>query len=193
MTAIARQRDPRLWTADQFLQFYMTRPDEERWQLIDGLAVMMAPPSMLHQRIVGNLERVLNDALANARPDLFAYGSVGLRIPGVEDFHPQPDVVICSSQAGSSYYQERFYLVAEVISPSNTTEMIERKLELYTSSPDNLYCLTLDQDSVHAMLLARETGWTRTELRSLHDVLFLPAFGFEAHLSEIYKGTPLGG
>ena len=43
-------RDSRLWTADQFLEFYMSRPDEERWQLVDGLAIMMVPPSFLHQK-----------------------------------------------------------------------------------------------------------------------------------------------
>ena len=78
-----------------------------------------------------------------------------------------------------------------MISPSNTAEMIERKLELYRSHPDNLYCLTIDQDSVHVALYARESGWGRTDLRSLDDVLTLPAFGFQARLADLYEGTPL--
>ena len=69
--------------------------------------------------------------------------------------------------------------------------MIERKLELYQSHPDNLYCLTIDQDLVHVTLYARENGWARTDLQSLDGMLRLPAFGFEARLAEIYKGTPL--
>jgi Uma2 family endonuclease len=195
MNALARrgteERDPRLWTADQFLEFYMTRPDGERWQLIDGLAIMMLPPSMLHQRVVGNLSRLLNDALGKSRPDLFAYENIGLRIPGVSDFNPQPDIAVCSSRAEGVYYQERFYLVAEVFSPSNRIEMTDRKLELYRTHPDNLYCLTLEQDAVHVALYAREQGWSRTDLRSLDDMLELSAFGFEARLADIYEGTPL--
>ena len=40
---------------DEFMAFLETRPDEERWDLIEGVAVMMAPPSVAHQRIVYNL------------------------------------------------------------------------------------------------------------------------------------------
>ena len=69
--------------------------------------------------------------------------------------------------------------------------MIERKLELYQSHPENLYCLTVDQDSVHVSLYAREQGWRHTDLRALDDCLALPSFGFEARLSDIYAGTPL--
>ena len=131
-------RDPRLWTVDQFLAFYMARPDGERWHLIDGLPMMMTPTTRMHQRISYNLERDLNDAIERVRPDLFAYSNIGVRLPGVEDFHPEPDLVVCSSDADMTYYTDRFYLVGEVISPSNTAEMIERKLELYRSHPDNL-------------------------------------------------------
>jgi hypothetical protein len=70
--------------------------------------------------------------------------------------------------------------------------MIDRKLELYQSHPDNLYCLTIDQDSVHVTVDARGAGgWTRSELTSLDGLLRLPAFGLEATLADIYKGTPL--
>ena len=196
MNVLARRHsetgDPRLWTADQFLDFYLTRPDGERWQLVDGLALMMVPPSFMHQRIVGNLEHLLNDALRKGRRDLFAYGNIGIRIPGVTDFQPQPDVVVCKAQSDRSYYQDEYVLVAEVISRSNTAEMIERKLDLYRAHPDNRYCLTIDQDSVHVTLFERNNDWKTTEMRSLDDVLSLAAFDFEAALAEIYEGTPLG-
>jgi Uma2 family endonuclease len=195
MTALT-QRKPQeagsgLWTADHFLEFYMSRPDEERWQLVDGLAMMTVPANFLHQRVVSNLERLLNESLKANRPDLYAFGNVGLRIPGIADFHPQPDVAVCLAQLAKEYYANRFFLVAEVLSPSNPAEMIKRKLELYRSQPENLYCLTIDQDSVHVTLWSREDGWARTDLRSLDGILKLPAFSFEARLAEVYKGTPL--
>jgi Uma2 family endonuclease len=195
MTALARfptpETAPGLWTADQFLNFCMTRPDEERWQLIDGLAIMMVPPSYVHQRIVGNLEELLRGRFRASSSGLYAYGNSGLRIPGVPDFHPQPDVVVCAADAKYEYYADRFFLVVEVISPSNSAEMIERKLELYRSHPDNRYCLVIDQDSVHVALYAREQDWACVDLASLDDVLKLPAFSFEAKLAAIYEGTPL--
>jgi len=189
--AAKQQRDPRLWTADQFLEFAITRPDEERWQLIDGLPMMMVPPNKVHQRIAANLARLLNDALAQHRPDLFAYHETGVRLPGRDDFNPEPDLVVLRAEATYEYYDDRFFCVAEVSSPSNSAEMIERKLELYRTHPENLYCLAVDQDAVRVEVHARtETGWTRAEHTSLDDEVALPAFGFRARLAAIYAGTP---
>jgi Uma2 family endonuclease len=195
MTVLAKikveERDTRLWTADHFLEFYLARPDPERWQLVDGLPMMMAPPNKVHQRLARNLDRLLDDALSSARPDLLVYREIGVRIPGVVDFNPEPDLAVLPAVATYKYYEDRFFLVAEVISPSNTAEMIERKFELYQSHPDNLYCLAIDQDAVHVRLHAQEEGWRRVDLHSLDARLRLPAFGFEAGLGDIYKGTPL--
>lgn len=195
MIAFAKQRraerDPRLWDADRFLQFYMARPEGERWQLVDGLAIMMVPPSKVHQRIADNFLTLLNSALQIARPELLAYREPGIRLPGVDNFHPEPDVAVLLAEATYSYFDERFFAVAEVNSPSNTAEMIERKIALYQSHPDNLYCLTIDQDSVHVRLWSRQDDWTCMDFTSLNDTLALSAFGFRARLADIYKGTPL--
>jgi Uma2 family endonuclease len=195
MTVLAKTPAPKtasgLWTADQFLDFYLTRPDEERWQLVDGLAMMMVPATPIHQKLSKNLLYLLDRALERNRPGLEAFYELGLRIPGIGDFNPQPDLLVVDPSALLVRYVETYYLVAEIISPSNTTEMIKRKIELYQRHPDNLYCLTVGQDSVHVTLFAREQNWARVDLTSLDDVLALPAFGFEVKLADIYKGTPL--
>lgn len=186
-----QERDSRLWTADQFLEFTMTRPDEERWQLIDGLAMMMVPPSFTHQRIGRNLFALLDQALAAHRPDLLVFYETGVRIPGVDDFNPMPDLLVVHADADFDRYADVFLCAAEIISPSNSAERIERKLELYRRHPDNLYCLTVDQHETHVALWARHERWKRNDLRSLSDVLRLPIFGLEARLADIYAGTPL--
>jgi hypothetical protein len=58
---------------DEFMVFLETRPKEERWHLIEGTAVMMAPPSMADQRITRNFCELLNRAFAAQGLDLFAY------------------------------------------------------------------------------------------------------------------------
>jgi Uma2 family endonuclease len=170
----------------------MSRPDEERWQLVDGLAMMVVPATLPHQRIAKNLLLLLEAALQRARPDLETFYELGVRVPGIDDFNPEPDLIVIEAQTSFERYADRFYLIAEVISPSNTAEMIDRKLELYQSHPDNLYCLTIDQDSVHVTVDARGAGgWTRSELTSLDGLFRLPAFGLETTLANIYKGTTL--
>src|SRR5437867_7927745 len=98
---------------DEFMAFLETRPDNERWDLIEGVAVMMAPPSYAHQRITRNLCELLNSAFAAHRLDLFAYFNAKIRNPGLRNFQPEPDVVVVPGVASYDLYSERFQLVGE--------------------------------------------------------------------------------
>src|SRR5438552_80419 len=85
---------PRL-SVELFRGFLEGRPEEEHWELIDGVAMMMAPPTKSHQRIASNLERLLNDALERHSPALVAYQRVGVNLgPNVQDYDPEPDVTV---------------------------------------------------------------------------------------------------
>jgi hypothetical protein len=47
---------------------YITWPDEERWEIIDGRAYGMTPaPSFRHQRIVGNTYHLIRRAFRDRR------------------------------------------------------------------------------------------------------------------------------
>lgn len=35
-------------TVEEYLAFLDARPEDERWELIDGEAIMMTPPTMCH-------------------------------------------------------------------------------------------------------------------------------------------------
>ena len=60
-----------------FRSWLESRPAKERWELIAGVPMMMAPPTHDHQRLASNLERLLNDAFEAHRPELSAYQRVG--------------------------------------------------------------------------------------------------------------------
>jgi Uma2 family endonuclease len=85
---------------DEFMAFVQTRPDEEHWELIEGVAVMMAPQTYAHQRITRNLCELLNGSFSVQGRDLFAYFNAGVRNPGVRNFQPEPDVVVVPGVAG---------------------------------------------------------------------------------------------
>src|SRR5580704_4020503 len=53
MSGLAHSDDK--MTVEEFLAFAATRPDEEKWELIEGEPIMNAAPAYLHQRIVRNL------------------------------------------------------------------------------------------------------------------------------------------
>ena len=121
----------------EFLKFVKPRPKEEYWQLIEGVAIMMNPPRLAHQAIARNLCDLLQRALARKAPDLVVLQEIGVRVPGVTNFLPRPDVVIIPEIVGDEVYSDRFLLVAEVLSPSNTKSLIAQKMRRYKERPDN--------------------------------------------------------
>lgn len=179
------------FTVEEFLAFYAGRPDGERWQLIDGVAMMMPPPTKAHQRIGSNLAFELNTHFKVHRPDLYAYQEVGLIVPDAERFRPEADVAVEESAADYESYSDKFFLVAEVLSDSNTDRDVEIKRRRYMQHPDNFYVLIIDQKSVMVEVWARRDGWQQIILSAMDDVLELPEFGISIPLRTTYAGTPV--
>ena len=176
---------------DEFMAFLETRPKGEHWELIEGAAVMMAPASYAHQRIASNLCNLLNSAFAAQRFDLYAYIDVGVRNPGVRNFQPEPDVTVVPGVASYDLYSERFRLVAEVLSPSNTPQEIALKLRRYREAPDNLYALVIEPREFRVDIHAKSRNWEPIVLKLPSDPIELPEFGLRCMVVDLYRGTPL--
>src|SRR5215468_5369618 len=89
---------PRLSVA-LFRGFLEGRPEEERWELIDGLPVMMAPPTKVHKRIASNLERLLNDALEAQGSSWAAYQGIGVNLGSrIQYYDPEPEVAVVDAE-----------------------------------------------------------------------------------------------
>jgi Uma2 family endonuclease len=176
---------------DEFMAFLETRPDNERWDLIEGVAVMMAPPTYAHQRIASNLCSVLNSAFAAEGHDLFAYQRAGVRTPDVRNFQPEPDVVVVPGVAGYDLYSERFRFVGEILSPSNTRTEISLKLRRYREAPDNLYAVVIEPREFLVEIHAKSRNWEPAVLMKPDDPIEMPEFGLRCRVGDLYRGTPL--
>jgi Uma2 family endonuclease len=180
-------------TDEEFLAFIETRPDEERWQLIDGVATMMPPPMVPHQIIAANLAFELNALFRQQRRNLIAVQEVGLSVPNVANFRPRADMAVLDKPFNlKTPYADRFYLVLEVRSDSNTDQDIAAKRRGYIQHPQNLYYLFVEQDEVRIEIRARAAGWEPVEPNGLDAILELPQWGFSMPLAALYDGTPLG-
>ena len=62
-------------------------------------------------------------------------------------------------------YADRFFLVAEVLSDSNTDKDIAAKSRRYIQHPLNLYFLLIEQKQVRVELRTRAGGWEPVELK----------------------------
>jgi Uma2 family endonuclease len=176
---------------DQFMAFLETRPKEERWHLIEGIAIMMASPTKAHQRIALNLRDLLMRSIAARGLDLYVYHEQAVRSPGLINFQPEPDVVVAPDNSDYERYLENFQLVAEVLSPTNTRREIDLKLHHYREAPDNLYAVVIDSRKILVEIHAKSRGWKPTVLESADDVIDMPEFGLSCHVADLYRGTPL--
>jgi Uma2 family endonuclease len=190
VNASARQY-PGTMDVSEFMAFLEMRPKEERWHLIEGSAVMMAPPSLAHQRIALNLCELLNREFTTQSRNLYAYHEIAIRLPGVINFQPEPDVVVASNMAGYESFAEDFELVAEILSPSNARAQIDLKLRRYREASHNIYAVVIEPREYLVEIYARRRNWEPIIQRRPDDPIDLPEFGLRCAVGDLYRGTPL--
>lgn len=104
---------------------YLTWPDDERWEIIDGVPYMLAAPTWQHQSVSGQLMMQFGNYLSGKTCRAFS-APFDLRLPegdeADEDVETvvQPDVtIVCdkSKLKGTGYYGVPA-LVIEIVSPA---------------------------------------------------------------------------
>ncbi len=114
---------------------YLRWPEGERWQLLDGHAHAMAPPSFNHQRVVGELFSQLHEQL-RGKPCEAAIAPVGVRLPerGLADdlirtvFEPDIVVVCDPTKIDARGVRGAPDFIVEVLSPSTASfDQIEKR------------------------------------------------------------------
>jgi Uma2 family endonuclease len=186
------RRAPQI-TMKQFHAFRDERPKEEKWELIDGVPMMMPPPTLIHRRIGRNLETLLNAKLRQVKPEWQADREVGIWLEGDDKYNPEPDVTVIDADIGiGQIYVERFYFVAEVLSQSDKPEVLEAKLAYYKSHGANPGVLFVRQDRIEATLYARSgKRWKTSLLERADQRIVVPEIGDIGCLAELYRYTPL--
>jgi Uma2 family endonuclease len=178
----------------QFHAFRDDRPKEEKWELIDGVPMMMPPPTLMHQLMTDNLNRLLNEHLEKTKPEWRAIREAGVWLHGDEKYNPEPDVtVIDASIAIGQIYVRRFHLAAEVLSEGDRKAVLSAKLRYYQQHEHNRCVLFVRQDRVGAEQHDRlaDGGWRRRLLSKPGAALTFPDIGSIGRLGDLYRFTPL--
>ena len=162
--------------------------------------MMMTPPTIAHNQIASNLERLLNEGLGHHAPSLLATQRPGLDL-GEGDYKPEPDVgIIDADYDAGQRFVDKAYLLAEVVSdtdevivPGTDRRWIDVKRDLYRSHPHCEAVLVIAQDRMEEVRLdlKTEAGWTSSVLQGDGAELSIPAFGFRCLLGLLYEKTPL--
>jgi Uma2 family endonuclease len=180
-------------TVDEFYQFTDARPDDEKWELIDGEPVLNATPSFLHQTIAGNIHgRVLMLAIERPRAWVSIPG-IGVRVSNTK--LPVPDVLVRPKTPPdgnpSSRECDDMIVAFEVLSPSTSDRDLRWKRSAYTGLPSLTHYVVIAQDAADVVVFARDNSFDEQRYRSAADAIAFPALGVSLPLSEIYRGTGL--
>lgn len=115
---------------------YMAWPESERWQLLDGVAHAMAPPTWGHQSVVFELGVQLGIALRGSKCQART-GPVGVRLPRGQEadedirtvFEPDLLVVCDPAKIDRAGVRGAPDVVIEVLSPSTASfDLIGKRL-----------------------------------------------------------------
>jgi Uma2 family endonuclease len=180
-------------TVAEFYAFTDTRPDEEKWELIDGEPILNAAPSPLHQWIVKNLLVALTSRERELSASWVTLPRLGVRVS--EKNRPEPDVLVLP-QTGPSLDplgRDRSDVIVafEVLSPTTEDRDLRWKRSAYTKLPSLTHYIVVSQDAVDVVVFARANGFAEQRFRSLHDSIELPSLGVSLPLAEIYHRTEL--
>jgi Uma2 family endonuclease len=180
-------------TVEEFYALTDTRPDNEKWELIDGEPVMNASPSPVHQWIAKNLLVFLANKEREPRASWAVLPGLGVRVSRIN--RPEPDALIIPRSAFSADLAQRdtseMIVAFEILSPSTMDRDLRWKKTAYTALPSLTHYIVVAQDAVDVVVFARDTGFAEQRYRSLSDTIELPALGIALPLAEIYRDIGL--
>lgn len=163
---------------------YLNWPDEERWELIDGVAYMLSAPTWQHQAISGEIFTQFNIYFKNNPCRVFS-SPFDLRIPEFNEKDEetttvvQPDIlVVCEKERlkGSGYYGVPS-LIIEITSPS--TAKIDKilKFNKYEKAGVKEYWIVEpDVKIVNVFTLGENNRYGRPELYTEEDKVTVTIF-----------------
>jgi Uma2 family endonuclease len=144
---------------------YLSWPDDQRWEIIDGVAYAMTAPSWQHQRLSGRLYTQFSLYLAGKTCEIFA-APFDLRLPeesqtDLESTHTvQPDLTIICDQSklkGTGYCGTPSMII-EILSPATGKQDKIRKFNRYESAGVKEYWIVDPTDKVVSVFTLQGNG-----------------------------------
>ena len=178
-------------TIKEFRAHMRARPDGERWELIEGVAVMSPSPTQWHQVIAANLVYLLMAHKAASGASWLSMLGVGTRVPVSRKSLPQPDIYVQEGPAMPSDITSDALVLFEVLSKSNTKADQAWRRRVYASVPNCQHYVTVATKTAEIVRYDRSNAWTESNFAGLGAKLALPALQFECRLKDVYRYTPI--
>ena len=163
---------------------YLTYPDDERWEIIDGVPYMQSAPTWQHQSISRELLRQFSNYLLQKSCEIFSapfdlrLSKADIKDEDVINVY-QPDlVVICDkSQLQGTGYFGIPNLVIEILSPSTAKADRLLKFNMYEKfGVQEYWIVEPDMKIVSVFILQDNNRYGRTELYTEKDNVAVSIF-----------------
>ncbi len=177
---------------------YLSWPDEERWELIDGVAYDMSPaPSPVHQELLVEISRQIGNYL-KAKPCSLYVAPFDVRLESDETSEEeiytvvQPDiVVICDpgkiDERGCKGAPD---ICIEILSPSSAYKDSTEKLRLYELHGVKEYWLVNPGNKTIIIYSMNGSQYEKPAYYSKDDVVETPLFpGLRIFLPDIFTSV----
>ena len=172
---------------------YVTWPDDERWEIIDGVAYNMTPaPVVKHQTIVTNLIRELGD-----RPKEKGCRLLVAPTDVVFDEHNvvQPDVLVVCDRVKITEKNIRGApdLVIEVLSPSTSVKDKREKKLLYERFGVREYILIHPEDELVERFFLEGSTYRAPDIFNWDESMEILTLAIELPLWEVFEKKRVQG
>jgi Uma2 family endonuclease len=178
-------RQDRPMTVDAFLAFTDTRPDGERWELIDGEPILNPSPAWDHQRLLRNLLMVFGQVEDQGAAWEVLLG-IGVRLSNTR--LPVPDLLIRPAHAIEGSVCDDIIVAFEVLSPSSRSRDLKWKRDAYAQLPSLQHYVVLATQAIDVRCFDRDAEWAERRLVSAADYLTLTAIDATVQVSALYRG-----
>jgi Uma2 family endonuclease len=176
-------------TFGEFVAYLDTRPDDEKWELVDGRPVLSPSPVYVHQIVVGNIIADLAPLLRRLVPRHVAIPGIGVK---VDDFNvPVPDVLIRPLDSLDGSFCDDMSVAFEVLSPRTARLDRKWKRQVYAALPALQHYVIVSPKAVDVTLFSRADGFREHRLTDLAAQVDLTAHGVALPLASLYRDTGL--
>ena len=179
---------PTLMTVAEFLD-WPTPDGSDRWELVDGVPVAMAPASDRHGRIHAEVARLLGNHLAEHRPECSVIVEPGTK---PDDHNLRiPDLTVTCGPIDPSARFSNPVLIVEILSPSNWRKTMDNVIR-YASIEGLSEVLVLHSQQMLAQVFRRGASGAWDDIAGLafdDELVELTSIGFTAPLVAFYRTT----
>ena len=178
----------KLMSVDEFLPW--TQGREGRWELHDGVPVMMSPEQFRHIRVKLRAANALQAGIdAAGLPCEAITDGLTIRIDADTAFEPDASVVCGPPRSDDTVSIDDPMIVVEVLSPSTAAVDLSRKLRGYFSLPSVQHYLVIDPERRTVIHHRRGQGGAVEKQTLREGLLRLDPPGFDVEIERLFVRT----